>query len=42
MKTYTHPELNVLNFSTEDIIVTSGGYVDDDNEGIELPIIPIG
>ena len=36
MKTYISPELNVINFSAEDIIVTSIELRPD-----ELPILPI-
>ena len=34
--TYTTPDLEIVTFATEDVIRTS------DDEGIELPIIPIG
>ena len=40
---YETPTMEVVKFETEDVIITSGhhGYIDPDQEGIELPIIPL-
>ena len=36
---YTEPEMKIIRFASEDILVTSGG--DDPNGPIELPPIPV-
>ena len=37
MKEFLEPELNVLAFTIEDIVTTSGGPVEDGEGGVVLP-----